>query len=77
MPLGATPRERVIFVKTADVLSINVGTPQPMHYKGSTLMSAYMKKPVTEPIFLGKTNFDGDDQADRKAHGGPDKAVCV
>ena len=32
--------------------------------------------PVGERRRLGRANLDGDAQADRKNHGGPDKAVC-
>lgn len=35
------------------------------------------KEPVRGAIYLGKTNLDGDGQADLRHHGGPDKAVCV
>jgi MOSC domain-containing protein YiiM len=39
--------------------------------------SAIAKDRCDGPVFLGEINFDGDDQADRRVHGGPDKAVCV
>jgi MOSC domain-containing protein YiiM len=37
--------------------------------------SAIWKEPVEGPIQLVGVNFAGDDQADRRVHGGPDKAV--
>lgn len=33
------------------------------------------KQPVTSPVNIGPEGFDGDHQADRRVHGGPDKAV--
>ena len=39
--------------------------------------SAIAKSRCDVPVFLGEINFAGDDQADRRVHGGPDKAVCV
>lgn len=39
--------------------------------------SGIFKEPKKDPVFLGETNLDGDEQADKKNHGGPDKAVCV
>lgn len=33
------------------------------------------KTPVTAPVALGTEGFSGDQQADRRVHGGPDKAV--
>lgn len=38
--------------------------------------SAIAKTRCDAPVFLGEINFVGDDQADRRVHGGPDKAVC-
>ena len=38
--------------------------------------SAIHKQTVAGPLVLGVTQLDGDGQADRKNHGGPDKAVC-
>ncbi|KVE29807.1 molybdenum cofactor sulfurase [Burkholderia singularis] len=37
--------------------------------------SAIDKRPVRERIWLARDGFAGDEQADRKHHGGPDKAV--
>jgi MOSC domain-containing protein YiiM len=33
------------------------------------------KNPVQLPLRIGRQGFDGDQQADRRVHGGPDKAV--
>ena len=40
-------------------------------------VSAIAKAACTAPVLLGAINLAGDDQADRRFHGGPDKAVCV
>lgn len=37
--------------------------------------SSIFKKPVEGKVWLGKTNLVGDEQADKKHHGGPEKAV--
>src|SRR5690606_2829996 len=39
--------------------------------------SAIDKQPVAGPVRLTLTGFEGDQQGDTKAHGGPDKAVHV
>lgn len=39
------------------------------------MLSAIYKHPVTGPIMVRSRNLDGDQQADLKVHGGPDKAV--
>jgi len=57
------------------VLSVNVGTPREFEYAGHPAKSAIWKSPVAGRIGARGVNLDGDSQADRKAHGGPDKAV--
>lgn len=42
---------------------------------GTDTKSAIAKTPVTGPLWLGEGGFDGDAQADRRVHGGPEKAV--
>jgi MOSC domain-containing protein YiiM len=57
------------------VLSVNVGLPREFEYNGRLARSAIWKSPVFGRIAARGVNLAGDDQADRKAHGGPDKAV--
>lgn len=60
-----------------DVLSVNVARPRVLAViDGEEVISAIDKKPVMLPqIAVGKTNLEGDGQADLSVHGGPDKAV--
>jgi MOSC domain-containing protein YiiM len=58
-----------------NVLSVNVGTPRAFDYNGRPARSAIWKSPALGRIAARGVNLAGDDQADRKAHGGPDKAV--
>jgi MOSC domain-containing protein YiiM len=60
---------------TARVLSVNVGTVREFEYGGRLARSAIWKSPVVGRIAVRGVNLAGDDQADRKAHGGPDKVV--
>lgn len=57
------------------VLSVNVGGVRQFEYNGRPAVSAIWKSPVTGRVAAKGVNLAGDDQADRKAHGGPDKAV--
>src|SRR6059058_3203126 len=57
------------------VLSVNVGTVREFEYRGRPAKSAIWKSPAAGRVAARGVNLDGDDQADRKAHGGPDKAV--
>jgi MOSC domain-containing protein YiiM len=57
------------------VLSVSVGLPRDFEHGGRPARSAIWKAPVAGRIAARGVNLAGDDQADRKAHGGPDKAV--
>jgi MOSC domain-containing protein YiiM len=59
------------------IVSVQVGLATEMTLPtGGTMRSAIRKKPVHGPVHLGPVGLDGDEQANRKHHGGPDKAVC-
>jgi MOSC domain-containing protein YiiM len=57
------------------LISLNVGRPQLMVYKGETISTGIFKKPVSGTVKLRTLNLDGDRQADLSVHGGPYKAV--
>jgi MOSC domain-containing protein YiiM len=57
------------------VLSVNVGGVREFEYNGRPAKSAIWKSPVQGRVQVRGVNIDGDDQADREVHGGPDKAV--
>lgn len=59
------------------IISLNVGKPAVFAYQGKEIETGIFKHPVNEPLYLSKTNLDGDGQADLVYHGGPEKAVCV
>ena len=57
------------------VLSVNVGRARAFEYNRRPARSAIWKTPVAGRIAARGVNLEGDEQADRKAHGGPDKAI--
>jgi MOSC domain-containing protein YiiM len=57
------------------VASVNVGRPRTVTWLGRPVTSAIWKAPVGGRVAVRGVNLAGDDQADREAHGGPDKAV--
>jgi len=59
----------------AKVLSVNVGKRREFEYGGHPAQSAIWKSPVPGRIAARGVNLAGDDQVDRKVHGGPDKAI--
>lgn len=60
-----------------EIRSLNVGKPIEVEHQGKTVRTGIFKMPVKDARYLSKVNFAGDEQADLKFHGGPDKAVCV
>lgn len=59
------------------LLSLNVGRSKPLERRGRFVSSAIFKTPVEGDMWLSQTGLEGDEQADLRVHGGPDKAVCV
>jgi MOSC domain-containing protein YiiM len=57
------------------VLSVNVGGTREFEYNGRPARSAIWKTPIAGRVAARGVNLVGDDQADRAAHGGPDKAL--
>jgi MOSC domain-containing protein YiiM len=57
------------------LLSVNVGTVRQIELAGQARTTAIWKLPISGRVAVRGVNLAGDDQADRRAHGGPDKAV--
>lgn len=61
---------------SALLLSLNVGRPQVIGTRrGVPVLSGFVKTPAAGRLRTAGVNLEGDDQADRSVHGGPDKAV--
>jgi MOSC domain-containing protein YiiM len=60
---------------TGRILSVNVGAPREFEYRGRAARSAIWKSSVSGRVAARGVNLAGDEQADRGAHGGPDKAI--
>jgi len=59
----------------ARVVSVNVGGVRTVEWYGRAVTTGIWKAPVAGRVAVRGVNLDGDDQADRRVHGGPDKAV--
>jgi MOSC domain-containing protein YiiM len=59
------------------VVSVNVGLPREVAWKGKTVTTGIFKEPVAGQVMMRTLNLDGDRQADLSVHGGPDKAVYL
>ena len=60
-----------------ELVHFSTGKPKQMKYGEDKEMITGICKDPTEEAFLSKDGFLGDDVADLKHHGGPDRAVCV
>ncbi len=61
----------------ATLISVNVGLPRTVEWKGREVTTGIFKEPVAGRVKLRTLNLDGDGQADLSVHGGPDMAVYV
>jgi len=57
------------------LLSVNVGLPWEIEWKGKIVRTSIFKKPVVGRVRVAKLNVEGDQQSDLTVHGGMDKAV--
>jgi MOSC domain-containing protein YiiM len=57
------------------IISVNVGLPQEVAWKGLTVQTGIFKEPVHGSVKLDTLNLAGDRQADLTVHGGVEKAV--
>ena len=61
----------------ARLLSVNVGLPRDIQWRGRTVRTAIWKEPVAGRRRVRRLNVEGDGQADLAGHGGEQRAVFV
>ena len=61
----------------ATLVSVNVGTPADVAWRGKTVHTGIYKTPVQGPVMVRRLNIDGDGQGDTAGHGGEERAVFV
>src|SRR3954467_6922831 len=61
----------------ARLVSVNVGLPQEIRWRGQTVFTGIWKEPVEGPRAVRRLNLDGDGQGDLEGHGGEQRAVYV
>jgi ferredoxin-NADP reductase/MOSC domain-containing protein YiiM/ferredoxin len=59
------------------LLSVNVGLPRDIEWKGRTVHTGIWKEPVRGRCKVRRLNLDGDGQGDLAGHGGEQRAVFV
>ncbi len=61
----------------ARLLSVNVGLPRDIQWKGRTVHTGIWKDPVNGRCKVGRLDLEGDGQGDLAGHGGEQRAVFV
>lgn len=61
----------------ARLLSVNVGLPHDIEWKGRTVHTGIWKEPLKKRCWAARLNLDGDGQGDLAGHGGEHRAVFV
>lgn len=59
------------------VVSINVGLPKDVEWRGKIVRTAIWKQPIGGRVMARQLNIDGDGQGDLQGHGGVHRAVMV
>jgi MOSC domain-containing protein YiiM/ferredoxin-NADP reductase len=59
------------------IVSVNVGLPRDVEWRGKTVRTAIWKEPVKGRVLAARLNLIGDGQADLSGHGGEQRAVMV
>ena len=59
------------------VVSINVGLPREVQWRGKAVTTSIFKAPVAGRVRVRRLNVEGDRQSDLSVHGGAHKAVYV
>lgn len=62
---------------SAEILALYAGAVAPLRHGRTTVPSAVVKESVSGSAAVRHEGLVGDEQADRKNHGGPDKALLV
>ena len=57
------------------VVSVNVGRPREIQWRGRRVTTCIFREPVAGRVAVRRLHLEGDQQANLKVHGGPDKAV--
>lgn len=59
------------------LVSVNVGMPKDVQWRGKTVRTGIWKTPVAGSVMVRRINVDGDGQGDLAGHGGEQRAVMV
>jgi MOSC domain-containing protein YiiM len=64
-------------MKQGQVLSVNIGRPRQVEWRGRLIRTGIFKEPALGPVWISRLNLNGDAQADLTVHGGIHQAVYI
>jgi MOSC domain-containing protein YiiM len=64
-----------VAAEVSRIVSVNVGEPRAVEFRGRTVSTGIFKAPVEGRVRVEGVNIVGDHQADRRVHGGVNKAI--
>jgi MOSC domain-containing protein YiiM len=73
--VGTAGRSTATAERIGNLVSVNVGASREVEWHGRLVRTAIWKDPVAGPVAVRGVNLAGDEQADRRVHGGVHKAV--
>ncbi len=59
------------------IISTNIAKVTTLIHQGKPIKTAILKQPTSNQITIERTGIIGDEQADRKWHGGEEKAITI
>jgi MOSC domain-containing protein YiiM len=59
------------------VVSVNVGRPRQVPWRGRMVETGIFKEPVDGRVAVTRLGLAGDEQADRRVHGGSDDLPAI
>lgn len=71
------PRKRAASLAMSHVVSVNVGLPANVEWRGKIVRTGVWKRPIGGRVMARRLNLDGDGQGDLQGHGGVHRAVMV
>lgn len=67
----------VFYFRGMQIISTNIAEPTTVLWRGRPIPTGIYKRPVDQPIYLGKEDVRNDTVVDRKHHGGEFKACYL
>lgn len=75
--VGTSPPKPTRPTPTGRVVDVRAGPAVSVRWRGRRLVTAASKQSISGPVWVTSEGLTGDEQGNRKVHGGPDKALLL